>query len=35
MHRVFDEAGGAADLTIPLADLIAVADGFGRTADVA
>lgn len=35
MHRVFDEAGGAADLTIPLADLIAVADNFGRTADVA
>ena len=35
MQRVFDEAGGAADLTIPLADLIAAADGLRRTADVA
>jgi spore coat polysaccharide biosynthesis protein SpsF (cytidylyltransferase family) len=35
MNRIFDEAGGAAGLTIPLADLIAVADGLSRAADVA
>ncbi len=35
MRRIFGEAGGAADLTVPLADLIVVADGLTRAADVA
>lgn len=35
MGRIFSEAGGAADLTVPLSDLIAIADSLARAADVA
>jgi spore coat polysaccharide biosynthesis protein SpsF (cytidylyltransferase family) len=35
MARIFAEAGGAADLTVPLANLISIADGLARAADVA
>ncbi len=35
MRRILALAGGPADLTAPLADLIAIADGLTRAADVA